>query len=207
MEIKETNLQWVGTLYKRSTTKYIVIHHTASTSDLTIKDIERIHLNEDYAGVGYHLYIDKNGVIWKGRPIDIIGSHALPINSISVSVCVSGNFEVEQPNQKQLIALKEVLNYFKTTYPNAKIITHSQVKDTEECKAEAKRTGNPLSYYATACCGKNLVSLLPSLIKNEKEKIKLWIQNNKARAVVNGKWYSCKLNKDVTLGELHLIEE
>lgn len=207
MEIKETNLQWVRTLYKRSTTKYIVIHHTASTSDLTIKDIERIHLNEDYAGVGYHFFIDKKGIIWRGRPIDTIGSHALPINSISVGVCVSGNFVIEQPNQKQLDSLKEIINFLKQKYPNAVIISHSQVKETKECKDEAERTGNELSYYATACCGKNLISLLPSLIKNEKEKIKLWIQNGKARAVVNGKWYSCKLNKDVTLGELHLLEE
>ena len=201
MEIKKTNLQWVSTLYKRNTTKYIVVHHTASTSDLTIKDIERIHLNENYAGVGYHFYIDKSGVIWEGRPKDTIGSHALPINSISVSVCVSGNFEVEQPNQKQLTALKEVLNYFKTTYPNAKIISHSQVKDTEECKAEAKKTGNSLSYYATACCGKNLIKFL-----QEKEEIKLFAHNNKIRAFANGKWYGAKITQNINL-EVKLIEE
>lgn len=201
MEIKETNLQWVSTLYKRSTTKYIVIHHTASTSDLTIKDIERIHLNENYAGVGYHFFIDKKGITWRGRPIDTIGSHALPINSISVGVCVSGNFVIEQPNQKQLDSLKEIINFLKQKYPNATIISHSQVKETKECKDEAKRTGNPLSYYATACCGKNLIKLL-----QEKEEIKLFAHNNKIRAFANGKWYGAKIAQNINL-EVKLIEE
>lgn len=205
MKINEVNFQFIDELTSRDLTKYIVIHHTASTSDLTVQDIHRIHLGERYIGIGYHYYINKTGEIFTGRPVKTIGSHALPINSISVGVCVSGNFEVEQPNQKQLDSLKEMIKFLKQKYPNATIISHSQVKETKECKDEAKRTGHELSYYATACCGKNLVELLPSLL--EKDKIKLWVQNNKARAVVNGKWYSCKLNKDVSLGELHLIEE
>ena len=205
MNIQEVKFQFVRNLTSRNSTKYIVVHHTASTSNLTVHDIHRLHLNEDYAGIGYHYYIDKSGNIFTGRPVWAVGSHALPINSISVAVCISGNFEIEKPNTLQLKSLREIISYLQKQYPNAKLISHSQVIETEECKKEAKDTGNPLSYYATACCGKNLIKELPSL--KEKEKIKLWVQNHKVRAVVNGKWYSCKLDKDINLGELHLIEE
>lgn len=207
MNIQEVKFQFTDNLTSRSSTRYIVVHHTASKSDLTVHDIHRIHLNELYSGIGYHYYIDKAGNIFTGRPAWAIGSHALPINSVSVAVCVSGNFEVEMPNKEQLKSLSEILSYLQKTYPLAKVISHSQVKDTVECQNEAKRTGYPLSYWATACCGQNLIKELPSLIKHEKEKIKLWIQNNKARAVLNGKWYSCELNKNINIGELHLLEE
>lgn len=102
MNIQEVKFQFVRNLTSRNSTKYIVVHHTASTSDLTVHDIHRIHLNEDYAGIGYHYYIDKSGNIFTGRPAWAVGSHALPINSISIAVCVSGNFEIEKPNTLQL---------------------------------------------------------------------------------------------------------
>ena len=207
MNIQEVKYTFIDNLTTRNSTKYIVVHHTATTSELTPQDIHRIHLNEKFIGIGYHFYINKNGITFTGRPLNAVGSHAYPINSNSVGVCISGNFEIEKPNQKQITALTNLIKTLKSKYPNSIIISHSQVKDTQECKDHAKRSGNDLSYYATACCGKNLISLLPAIIKSEKDKIKLWIQNGKARAVINGKWFSCPLNKDINLGELHLMEE
>lgn len=209
MDIKKVKFTFTENLTLRSWTKYIVIHHTATTSDLTVEDIHRIHLNEKYIGIGYHYFISKNGTIFTGRPEKYIGAHAYPINSISLGICLSGNFQVEKPTENQINSLIEILKLMKSKYPNAKIISHSEVIKTEECIKESERSGNKISYYATECCGKNLFLILPEIInfKSEKEKIKLWIQNGKARAVLNSKWYSCKIDKNINIGELHLICE
>ena len=211
MEIKEVKFTFTDNLTLRSWTKYIVIHHTATTSDLTVEDIHKIHLNEKYVGIGYHYFINKNGIVFTGRPEKYIGAHAYPVNTISLGICLSGNFQIEKPTEKQINSLIEILKLMKSKYPNAKIISHSEVIKTEECIKESERSRNKLSYYATECCGKNLFAILPEIInsnsKSEKEKIKLWIQNGKARAVINGKWYGCNIDKNINIGELHLISE
>lgn len=182
MDIKKAHLQFTS-LSKRSQTKYIIIHHTASTSDMTVESIHQQHLNQGWAGIGYNLYINKKGEIWEGRPVEMSGAQCEGFNSSSVGVCLSGNFEIEEPNQKQITALKEVIKYLKGKYPNACIVGHRDLK-------------------TTACPGKNLYSQLGSVIANsiiQDEYVKVFMTNNKLSVVQsNGKKFTYNIPKGTT---------
>lgn len=169
MEIKETNLKFREGMEKRSKIlEYIVIHHTASTRDMTVQEIHQLHLNqgENWKGIGYHFYIDKQGVIWRGRPEEMSGSHALDYNFVSLGICLSGNFEIEKPTEKQLKSLTELLQHLKQKYGNVQVVGHRDLN-------------------ATACPGKNLYSKLGSVIANSKDEyVKVFMTNNKLSVVL-----------------------
>lgn len=176
MEIKEVELKFRNGMVERTTTELIVIHHTASKTDLTVQEIHQLHLNqsENWKGIGYHYYINKKGIIYRGRPEKYSGSHALDYNSVSIGICLSGNFEEEDPNINQITSLIELLHYLRIKYPNAEILGHRDLN-------------------ATACPGKNLYSKLGSIIANSAtpDYVKVFMSNNKLSVVQsNGKKFT-----------------
>jgi hypothetical protein len=52
----------------------IVVHHTDNSDP--IKAVERSQQNRGYAALGYHFFIRQDGVVFEGRPIEVMGSHA-----------------------------------------------------------------------------------------------------------------------------------
>lgn len=198
MEIKETNLKFNGLsdIKERKQTNFIVIHHSASKEDLTVEEIHKYHRDQlGWAGIGYHFYIRKDGKIYRGRPEQKSGAHTEPyfdkkqnkeigVNSSSIGICLSGNFEIEQPTEKQLKALKEIIGYLRTKYPNAEIVGHRDLN-------------------ATTCPGKNLYSKLGSVIANsitpKDEYVKVFMTNNKLSVVQsNGKKFTYNIPKGTT---------
>lgn len=176
MEIKEVELKFRNGMVERQKTELIVIHHTASKTDLTVQEIHQLHLNqsENWKGIGYHYYINKKGIIYRGRPEKYSGSHALDYNSVSIGICLSGNFEEEDPNINQITSLIELLHYLRIKYPNAEILGHRDLN-------------------ATACPGKNLYSKLGSIIANSAtpDYVKVFMSNNKLSVVQsNGKKFT-----------------
>ena len=168
MEIKEVELKFRNGMVERQKTELIVIHHTASKTDLTVQEIHQMHLKqgENWKGIGYHYYINKKGIIYRGRPEKYSGSHAIDYNSISIGVCLSGNFEEEEPNVNQITSLIELLYYLRTKYSNTEIVGHRDLN-------------------ATACPGKFLYSKLGSIIANSAtpDYVKVFMTNNKLSVV------------------------
>jgi len=132
---------------------YIVIHHSgfpnARNSD-QYRAIDRYHRMLGWGGCGYHYVIVPGGAIYLGRPESEIGAHAYGVNRVSLGVCVTGNFEYEQPTAKQLSSLKRLLQDLIKRYPEAKVVPHCD-------------TG------ATLCPGKSLKAILKdgSLYNND----------------------------------------
>ena len=170
MEIKEVKLFFREGMEKRSKIlEYIVIHHTASTRDMTVQEIHQLHLNqgENWKGIGYHFYIDKQGVIWRGRPEEMSGSHALDYNSVSIGICLSGNFEIEKPTEKQIQSVTDLVKYLRKKYGNFKLVGHKDLN-------------------ATACPGQYLYSQLLSIDTNANEEyVKVFMSNNKLSVVLD----------------------
>ena len=127
MNIIEIYLKF-GTLSKRNKTEFIALHHAAM--DGSVEDIHRVHLNRGYSGIGYHIYIRKDGSVYRGRPIYAIGAHAYGSNSISVGVCFEGNFEIEEMSDAQKQSGKEVVAYLKELYGINVVKGHKQVNAT-----------------------------------------------------------------------------
>lgn len=192
MEIKETKLKF-GSMNPRSKVlEYIVIHHTASTAKETVEQIHNFHINNNgWAGIGYHFYIRKDGTVYKGRDEKYAGAHCENYNSVSLGICLEGNFEIEKPTEKQLKSLTELLQYLTKKYGYVHIVGHNDLN-------------------ATACPGKNLYSKLEILKNNldisKDEYVKVFMSNNKLSVVLdNGKKFSYSFtSKDELLKKMQI---
>lgn len=136
MKIVETNLKFNGTPKRRSSTKRIIIHHSAS-ADVSAATIHGWHLGQGWLGIGYQFVIRADGTVERGRPEWSIGSHSGPGgNGDSIGICLTGNFETGKPTEAQVTALVELIKCLRSKYGNLSVIGHKDV-------------------MATACPGKN----------------------------------------------------
>ena len=110
VSITETNLNFGG-LSERAVTDMIVIHHTGNPTDddLSAEEIHASHLAQEWAGIGYHFVIRKDGTIERGRPEWAVGSHAYGENSHTIGIHVCGNFEIGEPTEIQLGKLAHLI--------------------------------------------------------------------------------------------------
>ena len=102
---------WAHPLVRRvGRPTYVVLHNAAAVS-ATPEDIHSWHLARDFAGIGYHLYIRKDGSIHQGRPLWAIGAHTLHWNT-QIGICCEGNYETERHMPPaQLEALRWAIAY------------------------------------------------------------------------------------------------
>jgi len=103
----------------------LIIHHGGGTdleplldtSNHTAQTMEAWHLAKGWDGLGYQYVIHKNGDIWRGRPEHIQGAHALGQNSVSIGICLSGNFDATLPTKEQENALIKLITEIRGRYP------------------------------------------------------------------------------------------
>lgn len=98
----------------RTITK-IMIHCSDSDSKFAddVSNIDRWHLENGWKGVGYHYFIRKDGLIQKGRPDTVMGSHVKGHNRYSLGICLHGKKRFAKEQAKSLTKL---LKYLKFTY-------------------------------------------------------------------------------------------
>lgn len=131
MNIIETSWNWNGALSRRSSTKYIALHH-AEASSCTVQQIDDWHKGNGWCGIGYHFFVRKNGEIYRGRPIWAVGSHVQGMNSCSIGICAEGSYMRETMPAAQKKAIAELLDYLKTEhYPNAEIVGHREIGSSD----------------------------------------------------------------------------
>ena len=112
--------------------KGIVLHHAAIDADVVA--IHNYHRNVNgWAGIGYHYYVTKDGVIWYGRPEQWLGAHTTGFND-RIGICAEGNFEEESMSAAQQKAIVQLIAYLQGKYGKLPITRHRD-------------------HYATACPG------------------------------------------------------
>ena len=112
MDIIKTNLQF-GTLEKRASTKRAIWHNSGVAVLQSVETIHNYHKSLGWAGIGYHIYIRKDGKVYEGRPLWAIGAHATGYNSDSIGVCCEGNYDIETMPEEQKRAAQEVSAWLK----------------------------------------------------------------------------------------------
>lgn len=150
----------------------IVIHHTAGNKNETVQSVHRAHLNQGWAGIGYHYFIDADGKIFKGRNNDMVGSHCYAHNTNSLGVCLAGNFEIENPTEEQVRSLKELVELLRSSYPNIRTVQ------------------GHCHYNATACPGSHLKAFCVDndiFLPMEKKALAKAAKQAKKEAANNGK--------------------
>ena len=132
----------------------IYVHHSASSRDNTTRDmISSWHTDGNgWSDIGYHYVIEGDGQIKEGRPVYIIGAHVRGNNSKTVGVCLTGNFEVEEPSNQQLTSLWRLLDGLLTNFGLTRTDVYAHRED---------RQAN------TKCCGENLFEHLKKWRNNE----------------------------------------
>lgn len=135
MKINKSNLSWSKELDYNNEPQYIVLHH-AEASSCTIEDIHEWHLENGWAGCGYHYLVRKDGSIYTGRPESAQGAHCPGMNIKSIGICAEGEYMNESMPAKQKKAIIELCKDICNRYSIVEIGGHKQ-------------------YYSTSCPGDN----------------------------------------------------
>lgn len=105
----------------------IVLHHAASNG--SVEAIHNAHKNRGWIGIGYHFYIRKDGKVYRGRPENWIGAHAVGHNN-KIGICAEGNFENDVMGSAQKNSIIELIAYLLKKYGDLSICRHKDVDAT-----------------------------------------------------------------------------
>lgn len=123
----------------------ITVHHTHSL--YTIQSLQKFHQTQKdpKADIGYHFFIDTDGLVYEARPLGFMGSHSEADNGQNVGIVLNGDFSEKLPDPRQLASLKQLLKALRCPCaPLEGVFTHQQRKSL-------KFPGQPEHY--TACPG------------------------------------------------------
>lgn len=131
MKVIEPNYIWNGELAKRDRDIYRIVLHHAAAEHCTAVQIHSWHKAKGWCGIGYHFFIDKDGNVYRGRPIDTVGAHAGGYNLDSIGICFEGNFENETMFNAQEEAGRQLVKELLAQYKTIKLIQkHSELNAT-----------------------------------------------------------------------------
>lgn len=186
MQIIEEKYNWSGGFSNRSKTDYIVLHH-AEAVKCTAQDVHSWHRANGWTGIGYHFFVRKDGTIYRGRPINVVGAHVHGMNSCSVGICAEGDYHTKDKSmpQAQKKAIIELVKYLKENYyPNAKIVGHKEIGDSN-CPGKYYPLDEIKNMKYTEVLTMEQYNELKSLIEKQAAAISaLQIENKELKAVV-----------------------
>ena len=131
MNIIDTNLKFISSKLGYGNVPNKIILHHAEASKCTVQDVHSWHLNNGWAGIGYHYFIRKDGSVYKGRPDGAIGSHCQGSNTGSLGICFEGNYMKETMPAAQYNAGIDLIKYLRGKYGNLTIYGHKELLATE----------------------------------------------------------------------------
>ncbi|MDD6795155.1 MAG: peptidoglycan recognition family protein [Clostridiaceae bacterium] len=129
LNIIEPNYNSSQKLEGGNSPEVIVFHHTAANG-LTPEEINRNHISQGWGAIGYHFYIRKDGKIYRGRPEESVGAHAIGRNRTSIGICLEGNFEEERLTDAQKESLERLSVDMIIKYNLEDCIGHRNVCET-----------------------------------------------------------------------------
>jgi len=93
----------------------IVIHCSATREDkdYPVKQLLKDHQARGFRTCGYHIYIKRDGSIYNGRPLNVVGAHAgSGHNTNSIGICYEGglNSKLKAKDTRTEIQKIELLN-------------------------------------------------------------------------------------------------
>ncbi|PCI20303.1 hypothetical protein COB64_02140 [Candidatus Wolfebacteria bacterium] len=131
----------------RNIPEYLIIHHTGApksnllldTSTHTFEIIDAYHRSLGWESCGYHYVIEKDGKVAKNpyRDDDYHGAHCSQekMNTRSLGICLTGNFDATMPTKAQIRSLKELIREKRRQYniPLTNIVPHRVFATYKSC--------------------------------------------------------------------------
>lgn len=147
--------------------KKIIIHHTATTSDLdnpkaAIRAIYYYHtVTRGWGDIGYNYIIDPEGNIYEGRygGEKVVAGHTSGYNTGSIGIAVLGNYQESDVPYEVLEALATLVGDKADRY---------NITVDDSSRFRGKWSDNVMGHRdaaSTACPGQKLYDLLPTLRK------------------------------------------
>ncbi len=122
--------------------EFLVLHCSASNLPKhdNIATIDRWHKARGWKGVGYHYFIQSDGTLEIGRPLNDdpiierkeVGAHTLGINRRSIGVCLSG-IDATDFTLAQFNTLSKLINDLQEKGIDFKIAGHNYFTDKKSC--------------------------------------------------------------------------
>ena len=113
--------------------RFIILHHSGvSYMDNPAQwvGIDNYHRSKGWGGIGYHYLIEKNGEVKPGRAENMDGAHCYQenMNVQSIGLCLSGNFDKEEPTIQQIRSLSNLISVLQKKYSisDMNILPHSR---------------------------------------------------------------------------------
>lgn len=132
----------------RTPVPYVVIHHSYTpaacydreTCSAAMRTMQNMHMDlRGWWDVGYNFGVGSDGVAYEGRGWKIVGAHSLNFNSVSIGICLIGDWRFKVPPVDQLKTAKALIAAgveLGLLQPNYKLLGHRQVRETE-CPGDA----------------------------------------------------------------------
>lgn len=109
---------------KINSPEFIVLHSQKSYPDFD--SLLQLHRSYDWAGVGYHFFVDKNSHIYQARPLQKEGAHSLGFNTRSIGICFYS--EDGNPNKASVSAVRDLVEGIRMGCPGLEVISHTQAQ-------------------------------------------------------------------------------
>ena len=134
------------------TNEYIIIHHTLVSRNKNKEQfnaIDNYHKRKGWGGIGYQYLIEPDGEVKKGRKESEVGAHCTHrfMNYRSIGICLTGNFDIEEPTKKQKESLLKLLNELQAKYgiKDDKVLLHRELATYKSCPGS--RIPNDIRMY------------------------------------------------------------
>jgi N-acetylmuramoyl-L-alanine amidase len=122
--------------------KYLVVHCSASNlpSHDNAATIDAWHKERGFKGIGYHYFIQSDGTLETGRPLDDdpvlereeIGAHTLGVNENSIGVCLSG-IDINDFTVAQFKTLEDLITELLSRGIKFEVAGHNFFTDKKDC--------------------------------------------------------------------------
>lgn len=149
--------------------KYATVHCTATrpNDDHDVNSIRRMHIKKNWADIGYHVLIKRDGTIQIGRPWNVKGAHVKGHNSHNIGIVLVGGINQYDGKPEDnytsaqwaalSIVLKDVMSIF--NIPSSNVKGHRDW--SRDLNNDGKITSNE---WIKACPCFDVQAKLPSLI-------------------------------------------
>ncbi|WP_338791655.1 N-acetylmuramoyl-L-alanine amidase [Bernardetia sp. MNP-M8] len=161
--------------YSYTNVTHLIVHHADgydwSDGAAAVRAIQDLHQNSNgWSDIGYNYLIHKSGVIYQGRPEDVIGAHFCGYNAHTQGICILGSFKNQNPTNEAMMSLKKLLAW-KADKETINALGSSYHHSTG---GNIKNIAGHRDGECSSCPGNSLYSLLPivradvnSMIQND----------------------------------------
>lgn len=120
----------------------LIILHCSGTPEgkrLTFEDCKKDHIQQrKFKDIGYHYYIERDGKLYIGRPLEEVGAHCKLHNTHSIGICYEGGLDAngeaaDTRTEAQRDTLLDLLIRLKQQFPKALIFGHNEFDKSKVC--------------------------------------------------------------------------